>query len=773
MDSSKSNTSRELSAIFFADIVGYTSMMEQDEQMALSLLNRYQKVLKENLNEYHGSLIKNYGDGSLCLFNSVLNAVKCAESIQLEFKRDLQIPLRIGLHLGDVTHIKGDVYSNDINIASRIESLGVAGSVLTSSEFYNKIKNQKGLEFKSLGKYLFKNVKKEMEIMALANEGMTIPRKEQISGKIEPKGSKVPIKWIVGTVFLILAGVIGYINLGRSVSPLSEEVKEKRIAVLNFQNQTMDPDMGVYGSMISDWITRGLMETGAANIINAANIREEIANANLGQAPNPAFSSATGVDIILEGRYYLAEANLFIVANFIDVNSGKILHFVQLDAARDDYMQLLKEITDELMSYWIVKDDVQFSLSPPNYEAYKEWDEGEKLYTTNALEAITRYENAFLKDTSFYPPLFRLFSLYTNTGNTIKAEEIIDFLYERQSSFTKYEKLDFDQKRHLLENNYVQGAKASEEKYKMDPSDYKANYNAAYLYNLSRNYDKAIESLNDFDPRYVKDVGLQKEWRLSAEAHAYYQKGDYGRVHELAEENPDARYFTPYVVHHLMSLVRMDSLHSLDVAYDKYTRDGIYEPTGQATPHNQLLIVICIELYLADKTEYLNKYIRKLEEWLSNNEVPDFLHTRPDIFNNLPFREQEIQGYVSFFKNDYKNAIKHWEREAIPDSNWPDQMERASRLGVCYALIRDEAKANEEIQVIHGLLIDDRNASYTREYYKARIYSALGNKSQSLKLIKKAIENGFMFFRPFVMERDPFLKAIIKQPELFEFIKPI
>lgn len=100
-------------------------------------------------------------------------------------------------------------------------------------------------------------------------------------------------------------------------------------------------------------------------------------------------------------------------------------------------------------------------------------------------------------------------------------------------------------------------------------------------------------------------------------------------------------------------------------------------------------------------------------------------------------------------------------------------MERAGRLGVCYTLIGDEAKANEEIQVIDGLLIADRNASYTREYYKARIYSTLGNKSQSLKLIKKAIENGFMFFRPFVMERDPFLKTIIKQPELLEIIKPI
>ena len=772
VDSTRSNSSRELSAIFFADIVGYTAMMERDEEMALALLNKYQNTLKEKLDIYQGKLIKNYGDGSLCLFGSVLNALKCAEDVQIKLNNDPKVPLRIGLHLGDVTHIEGDAYSSDINLASRIESLGIPGSVLCSHDFYEKVKNQKEFRFSTLGKFHFKNVSLEQEVYALANDGMVIPSREEISGKIEQKKDKIPIKWIVATSLLILAGIFGYLNLGKSSNPLSKEVREKRIAILEFQNQTMDPDMGVYGSMIADWLTKGLMETGEANIINSSNIQEQIEKSNPGQSPNPDFATLTGVDIIVEGRYYISEANIFIVAHFIDVNTGKILHFVQIDADRGKYMDLLKEVSDEITSYWAVKDDVQLSLSPPDFEAYTEWIEGEQIYTTSAIDAIEKYENAFLKDTSFYPPLFRLFSLYSNTGNSERMEEIFNYLQERKSSFTKYEKLEFEQKKYFLENNYLAGARVSEQKYYMDPSDYKANYNAGFLNALSRNYDKALEILNHFDHRYLKDVGLQKEWRLSVMAHAHFQKGEYEKVIQLARDNPEAKYFTPYVAHQLMSLVRLDSLEALDKAFEKYSIEGTREPSGQLTPHNQLLILICCELLITGKTQQLLQYSDKLEEWMANNKIEEFPHTIPDIFNNLPFREEEVRGYISFFRKDYQDAIAHWRAESIPDSNWPDKLERASRLGVSHAYSNDIDRAMDQINYINELKVEDRNLEYSRDYYKARVYAALDRKSEAISLIREASNNGFIFFRPYVMERDPFLTPIISDNDFLEIVAP-
>ena len=75
------NQKRKLAAILFADIVGYTRLMQSDEGKAMSILQRYQNVLDKQLAKHQGELIKNYGDGSPCIFGSVLDAMNCAKAI--------------------------------------------------------------------------------------------------------------------------------------------------------------------------------------------------------------------------------------------------------------------------------------------------------------------------------------------------------------------------------------------------------------------------------------------------------------------------------------------------------------------------------------------------------------------------------------------------------------------------------------------------------------------------------------------------------------------
>lgn len=73
---------RKLSAILFADIQGYTSLMQKDEEEAFKVLDRYQKILAEEVSKFGGEVVKNYGDGSLCLFPTALSAVNCSIAIQ-------------------------------------------------------------------------------------------------------------------------------------------------------------------------------------------------------------------------------------------------------------------------------------------------------------------------------------------------------------------------------------------------------------------------------------------------------------------------------------------------------------------------------------------------------------------------------------------------------------------------------------------------------------------------------------------------------------------
>ena len=144
------HTKHRLVAVLFADIQGYSALMEQREAYAFTVLDRYQKVTAQLVQDYNGELIKSYGDGSLIIFNSTVSAVQCAEQMQLSFRRDPVVPLRIGIHVGEVIGKEDDVYGNAVNIAARIEGLCLSGGVLISGDAYEKVKGQSDFAFANI-----------------------------------------------------------------------------------------------------------------------------------------------------------------------------------------------------------------------------------------------------------------------------------------------------------------------------------------------------------------------------------------------------------------------------------------------------------------------------------------------------------------------------------------------------------------------------------------------------------------------------------------------
>ena len=196
---------RQLAAILFTDIVGYTAMMQKDEQHAVSVNKRYIDILQQYVLSHGGEIVNDYGDGSLCIFSSATAALRCSIEMQQQFQTAPKVPLRVGLHVGEVFFEHGKVFGDGVNVASRVQSLGIANSILFSSEICSKIKNQQEFKSVSLGRFHFKNVDEPMEIFALANEGLMVPRKEDMSGKLkEIKKKSARRKWIIITSALVL-----------------------------------------------------------------------------------------------------------------------------------------------------------------------------------------------------------------------------------------------------------------------------------------------------------------------------------------------------------------------------------------------------------------------------------------------------------------------------------------------------------------------------------------------------------------------------------------
>ena len=173
-------TGRHLMAVMFTDVVGYTALMQDDEEAALAVRARHRAVLEERIASYGGELLQYLGDGSLSMFPSAVNALAAAVEIQLEAQSDTTLPLRIGIHQGEINFDSQGAYGDSVNIASRIEGLGIPGSVLISGKVHDDVKNQPAFETRSLGTFELKNVRRPVEVYAVATPGLEVPKPAEV-----------------------------------------------------------------------------------------------------------------------------------------------------------------------------------------------------------------------------------------------------------------------------------------------------------------------------------------------------------------------------------------------------------------------------------------------------------------------------------------------------------------------------------------------------------------------------------------------------------------
>src|SRR4030095_6341518 len=206
------SSTRHLAAIMFVDIMGYTAIMEKDEALAIQLRDKLKKKLESEVVLRGGRILKMSGDGALCSFDSALEATKAAIDVQVNMQAEPVVPLRIGLHQADVIFEESDVYGDGVNIAARLESFAIPGSIFISSKVFDDIKNQKDIQAVSLGKYSLKNVKDPVEIYAISNPGLQVPGKKKLEGKgvkyADRKSLKNLTSFFVKRVMPLLALVI-------------------------------------------------------------------------------------------------------------------------------------------------------------------------------------------------------------------------------------------------------------------------------------------------------------------------------------------------------------------------------------------------------------------------------------------------------------------------------------------------------------------------------------------------------------------------------------
>jgi adenylate cyclase len=252
-------TKRKLTAIFSADVVGYSRLMEADEAWTIKNLDENKRLIGKFIEEYGGRVIDAIGDNLLAEFNSIINSVECAVKIQQELKKkndtlveERRMHFRIGVNLGDVVEEDGRIYGSGVNIASRLEGLAEPGGICISGRTYDHIKTRLGLGYKYLGEHNVKNIDEPIRIYRLLMEpesaGKVIEEKKRRGGMSR--------KVAIVTILIIVVGFLiwrFYPNqpiktepdfIQRKQEPVVSDMKEspKTIAVIPFDNRSSDPE---------------------------------------------------------------------------------------------------------------------------------------------------------------------------------------------------------------------------------------------------------------------------------------------------------------------------------------------------------------------------------------------------------------------------------------------------------------------------------------------------------------------------------------------------
>ena len=170
-----SDRGRRLAAIMFADMPGYTSLSQRNEQLALRLVEETRSIVRPLFQKHEGREVKTMGDGFLVEFPSALEAVRCAYVVQ-ESLNDYSAPrsgeerlsLRIGIHVGDVVHDGTDVMGDAVNVASRIEPQATVGGICVSRQVYDQVRNHFEFPLVSMGSRQLKGVQIPVEVFSVS-----------------------------------------------------------------------------------------------------------------------------------------------------------------------------------------------------------------------------------------------------------------------------------------------------------------------------------------------------------------------------------------------------------------------------------------------------------------------------------------------------------------------------------------------------------------------------------------------------------------------------
>ncbi|MDU8887220.1 adenylate/guanylate cyclase domain-containing protein [Yeosuana sp. MJ-SS3] len=549
---------RQLAAIMFTDIEGYTALMQNDEKDAVHIRFKHREIFNSVTEKYGGEIIQYYGDGTLSIFSSSVEAIKCGIEMQRAFQKEPSIPVRIGVHVGDIIRTESDIIGDAVNVASRIESLAAAGSILISGEVNDQLRNQNDINSKFISNFEFKNVDQIMPVFAIANQGIVVPKKDELSGKTKEKESqsfkaykRKSVLVTLGIVAILVALFYYYQSFNSSHN--GDVALNRSIAVLPFSNMSNDTDSENFTDGVTEDILLQLSKIKELQVISRASIMQ-FKESNLSISD---IAKELGVSYVLEGSVRKYGDKVRINAQLIDAQNNNYLWAENYDKTLTEIFEIQSQVSNEIaraLKITLSENEILSlnKLPTESSEAYNYYKEAQMFLNRGGgkVEELEKAKDLFEKaidiDPSFcrayvglsdtyleyiywgreapkeilekaLTPALKALELSPAEGGSYGALGSISYYrFEKETAVSylekaieinpnyvgAYDKLAWIR---LFEGNLKEAVRLFNKVLELDPLSTKNIANIAFSHYYFHEYDKGIKVLNDALKRFPED----------------------------------------------------------------------------------------------------------------------------------------------------------------------------------------------------------------------------------------------------------------------------
>jgi adenylate cyclase len=382
--------SRRLAAILAADVVGFSRMANADEDRALARLRTLRsELIDPSVASQNGRVFKRTGDGALIEFRSVVEAVRCAITVQNAMTErnagmptDQRIDFRIGIHLGDVVEESdGDLMGDCVNIAARLEGIAAPGAICLSEDAYRQVKGRLDHAVTDLGPTQLKNIAEPIRAYSLEVGKLAQAKPAPETKRPEPKkrSARAPLAaGIAGLLVVIALGVWYFLFAYRSTTvttnppaPVASnaaapaEAAHLSIVVLPFSNLSNDPNQDYFADGVSENLTTELSRIRNSFVI-ARNTAFTFKGKNVDAKE---IGKELAVRYVLEGSVQRDQNRVRINAQLIDAQSGAHLWADHFEEDIADLFKLQDQVVARLtnaLGFQLVKAEADKSARSRN-----------------------------------------------------------------------------------------------------------------------------------------------------------------------------------------------------------------------------------------------------------------------------------------------------------------------------------------------------------------------------------------------------------------------